>query len=250
MSEIKWQKVNIPDLSAEASDLQDETFGKTVKNVRRIAVENSELTIPDPKAFRSMSRASLLLSNLCMDAKAVIDPYLAESPFGVGIYCAVENGPIDAPTTAKIIAGEEAKFAELYRKLRSPKMYLKQLPNLVPAQLGIFLGIQGTLNVYTHSKVGSVQALEQAEEDLWHDRVKLALVCTAHAFDDFLVVARTAKGEPRALAEGTAALVLAKSSRRTNWKERLTSDEKTYFGISDQIVNLVRRSECQTKQNF
>ena len=163
MSEIKWQKANVPDLSLGATELNDEVFGKSVLRVSRIQIENSEITIPDPKAFRSMSRASLLLANLCAEAKAVIDPYLAQSPFSVGIYCAVENGPIDAPSTAKIIAGEEAKFAELYRKLRTPKMYLKQLPNLVPAQLGIFLGIQGVLNVYTHSRAGGVQALEQAE---------------------------------------------------------------------------------------
>ncbi|HXH29862.1 MAG TPA: hypothetical protein VNJ01_03550 [Bacteriovoracaceae bacterium] len=242
MSEIKWKKVNVPDLSLAASELKDETFGKTLTNVSRISVENSEITIPDPRAFRSMSRASLLLANLCADAKSIIDPYLAQSPFCVGIYCAVENGPIDAPSTAKIIAGEEVKFAELYRKLRTPKMYLKQLPNLVPAQLGIFLGIQGVLNVYTHSKAGSLQALEQAEEDLWHDRVKLALVCSSHAFDDFLVVARTAKGEKRVITEGAGAMLLSKSGSKTAWKQLAVSDEKFYFGISDQIVNLVRRS--------
>ncbi len=240
MSEIIWKKALVPGPEVQIENLDDEIFKNSVSRVKKIAMENSAITIPDPKAFRSMSRASIFLSNLCMEVKPFIDPTLQESPFSIGLYCAVENGPIDAPSTQKIISGPPDQFADLYRKNRSPKMYLKQLPNLVPAQLGISLGIQGAMNVYTHSTLGSLQALEQAEEDLWHDRVALALVCSSHAFDDFLVVLRTRKFDPRVIVEGAGAMLLKKNSEKTNWKSKIKASKEETYAISDQIVQLIQ----------
>ena len=243
MSEIIWQNINIPSAEAPLEDLNDEIFNAKVCRVKKIQTESAAFSIPDPKAFRSMSRASVFLSSLCMDLKPLINPYLSESPFSIGIYCAVENGPIDAPTTKKIISVPPEQFVEAYRKNRSPKMYLKQLPNLVPAQLGISLGIQGQMNVYTHSTQGSIQAIEQAEEDLWHDRVKLALVCSSHAFDDFLVVARTRKFDNRIISEGAAAMLLKKNSVRTPWITKLQKDPNEFYGISTQIISLLKNKQ-------
>jgi hypothetical protein len=191
-----------------------------------------------------MSRASIFLSHICAHAKEVLAPFLQESPFSVGIYCAVENGPIDAPSTAKIIAqNDPAHFSDYYRRFRNPKMYLKQLPNLAPAQMGIFLGIQGPLNVYTHSSTGALHALEQAEWDLRDGVVKAALVCSAHAFDDLLVVKRTRRLDPRCLVEGAAAFVLVPGDEFVNWSERAGSDPTYSFGISDHLMNFSRRSK-------
>ena len=85
------------------------------------------------------------------------------------------------------------------------------------------MGLQGPMNVYTHSREGGLQALEQAEWDLADGVVEAALVCTAHAFDDFLVVKRTRHFDRRAVAEGAAALVLVASSEKTmtDWSVKI-----------------------------
>jgi hypothetical protein len=207
-----------------------------------------------------MSRASLFLSSWAEEMKPVLAPFLDQSPFSVGIYCAVENGPIDGPSTSEILKRSSDQFdfvfAEAYRKLRNPKMYLKQLPNLVPAQLGISLGVLGPMNVYTHSVYGSQQALNQAKIDLLNQSVTAALVISAHAFDDFWVVKRSRKQDPRTLCEGAAGLIFAvdqekleKSNKNylVDMKKGLNSeffyDAQNYFGISDPLINLIRNGE-------
>lgn len=126
-------------------------------------------------------------------------------------------------------------------------MYLKQLPNLVPAQLGITLGFQGPMNVYTHSRVAGLQALDQAEQDLQMGVVDYALVCASHAFDDFMVVKRTRHQDPRILTEGGAALILKKDDKAIDWSSKIKKDREHYFGIADQIINLVREIETERK---
>lgn len=255
-----WQKVQIPDLTLPSQTWDDSVFGDTITDVRRIGVESSDIVVPDPKAFRSMSRASLFLSSWAEEMKPILSPYLERSPFSVGIYCAVENGPIDGPSTAEILKRStdlfDFVFAEAYRKLRNPKMYLKQLPNLVPAQLGISLGIQGPMNVYTHSVYGCQQAITQAKIDLLNQSVEAAVVVSASAFDDFWVVKRSRAQDARTICEGAAGLIFAldqnfaeKSNKNylADMKKSLISDffydKQNYFGISDPLINLIRNRE-------
>lgn len=243
MSQIIWKGLLLPD-SSVASAVQtwrDESYQRSIENLRRVALANEEFTLQDPKAYRSMSRAALMLAHVCQDLGTVLKETLEKSPFDVGLYCAVENGPIDAPTTLQMIDTPPEELATRYRKLRNPKMYLKQLPNLVPAQLGIFYGLQGPMNVYTHSRWASVQALEQAEHDLKNGIVKMAVVCASHAFDDFLVVRRTRAHESRVISEAAAALVLKADGYFCSWSDLVEEDKTQYFGIADQIVNLVRK---------
>ncbi len=252
---LLWQKAWVPDLSLEPQTWNDKTFQDCIPNVRRVGAESNEISVPDPKAMRSMSRASVFMSGMAEEMKTHLAPYLEESPFSVGIYCAVENGPIDGPSTAEILNRSterfDFQFAEAYRKLRNPKMYLKQLPNLAPAQLGISLGIQGPMNVYTHSIYACQQALEQAEADLLNNAVEVALVLTAHAFDDFWVVKRTRLQDSRTLCEGAAVQILtlaeqnsvvsiAEEMKKSANKEYLF-DAENYFGISDPLINLIRK---------
>jgi hypothetical protein len=245
----------IPNLQSETQFWEDKYFQESIPNVRRIETENGDIDVPDPKAMRSMSRASLFLSSMAEQMKTHLQPYLEKSPFSVGIYCAVENGPIDGPSTAEILNRSTEKFdhqfAEAYRKLRNPKMYLKQLPNLAPAQLGISLGIQGAMNVYTHSVYACQQALEQAEADLLTGAIDAALVLTAHAFDDFWVVKRSRLQDERTLCEGAAAqiLVLPEGKKASPVLEQMKNypkkeyffDAQNYFGISDPMINLMRK---------
>lgn len=252
---VALEKIWIPDLSEPSSKIEDSVFRDSVSDVRRIPMDSQEIAVPDPKAMRSMSRASLFLSSMAVEIKEVLAPFLAQSPFSVGIYCAVENGPIDGPSTAEILNRSSETFdfvyAEAYRKLRNPKMYLKQLPNLVPAQLGISLGIQGPMNVYTHSVYACQQALEQAEWDLCSGAVEAALVLSAHAFDDFWVVKRTRLQDERVLCEGAAVQILRRAEQfdkglamneiKKRVKKNYYLDSQNYFGISDPLINLIRR---------
>lgn len=255
MSRIIWSSILVPPADVRATELRDGIYRDTIENVLPIPLANNEIVVPDPKAFRSMSRASLFLSHICTGAKDALAPFLDKSLFSVGIYCAVENGPIDAPSTAKIVeTGDPARFAELYRKFRNPKMYLKQLPNLVPAQMGISMGIQSPMNVYTHTLSGSLHALEQAEWDLKEEVVQAALVCSSHAFDDFLVVKRSRGDDPRVLTEGAAAALLTADGRFTEWEASFAalkqqSDQQNrqqhnrWFGIADPMIHLFLTEE-------
>lgn len=238
MSRVIWKKHLTPDSNQSVETLFDENFRSSVENVKRLPVASADIAIPNPKAFRSMSRASLLMSNLAMEAQPYFAAQAAKDPFSIGIYCAVENGPIDGASTAKISALPQENFVESYRKHRNPKMYLKQLPNIVPAQLGIFFGLQGPMNVYTHSRMAGFHAIDQAQQDLRTGTVAMALVCTAHAFDDFFIVKRTRTQDPRILTEGAAALLLKPADETPTW--RAHADPEHYFGIGDPIINLVK----------
>lgn len=252
MSRMVWSQLLTPPEDAPKADLADVVYNDVVEDVRFHPWSNQEIPIPDPKAFRSMSRASLMTAHVCWQARDVLAPYLARSPFSVGVYCAVENGPLDAPSAAKILGpdGEGLSFAEAYRKFRNPKMYLKQLPNLVPAQMGIFMGLQGPMNVYTHSREAGLQALEQAEWDLACGVVEAGLICTAHAFDDFLVVKRTRQFDRRTVAEGAAALVLVASPAKvmTDWPVKVKEDPKVFYGISDRIISILKNQKNEARK--
>lgn len=244
MSRILWKKyLAAGQVSGEsiATTLQDNEYKSNVESTRAYEISTDKIAIPDAKALRSMSRASVFLSHLCDQARAELKNFTEESPYSVGIYCAVENGPIDAPSTNKILAqNDPVKFAEFYRKFRNPKMYLKQLPNLVPAQMGISLGLRGPMNVYTHSTMGSLQALEQAEWDLKNKFIKAALVCTAHAFDDFLVVKRERHFDSREIVEAAGVMLLVDDGNFIDWSKQIKKDPSCFYGISDQIINLIK----------
>lgn len=240
MSKIIWKKTFIPDLTKPCDVLQNDVYNSQVENTRAYPVASQDLSIPDPKAFRSMSRAAIFLSHLGMQAQQEVGRYTDISPFSVGIYCAVENGPIDAPSTRKVIDQNDPEhFADSYRRFRNPKMYLKQLPNLVPAQMGISLNIQGPMNVYTHSTMGGIQALEQAEWDLNSKVVEAAFVCSSFAFDDFLVLKRSRHYDSRTINEGAAAALLVSNGHFTDWSSLSKIDKQNTFGISNQLISIL-----------
>jgi len=250
MSEIKWNSVLVPDLSTPSSVLTNEDYELQIENTRAIPTASEDFKIPDPRAFRSMSRAALFVASLCEQSRQHLTPFLNKSPFSVGIYCAAENGPIDASSTKKILEKNDPKnFATYYRKFRNPKMYLKQLPNLVPAQMGIFMGIQGPMNVYTHCKAGSYHALDQAEWDLKAGRVQAALVCATHAFDDFLVLKRSRSQDMRCLNEGAAAVLLSRDKSFRTWNAPRTKNPDNFFGIADPLINILSDLESNKTPN-
>lgn len=246
MSRVFWSRALTPASDSAPVDVISPFYGEeaALRGVLPLPQASTELQIPDPKAFRSMSRAAIFLSHLGMQAIPELKEALARSPFSVGIYCAVENGPIDLPSTQKMIDLPREQFAESYRKLRNPKMYLKQLPNLAAAQMGISLGIQGPLNVYTHATGGALQALDQAEFDVENGVVEIAVVCGAMSFEDPLIALRSQwarKG--RTLSEGAAVQLWRRSGSRTDWNAQKLSEHSPQYGIADEIVQLAKRTK-------
>ena len=185
-----------------------------------------------------MSRTGVLLSLVCLDGQSFVKPLVDRSPFSVGMYCALENGPVDLQSAKKMHCVSRDDFPEEYRKHHNPKMYLKLLPNLAAAQLGIFLGIMGPLNVYNNSTHGSIHALQQAEMDLEENKIDAALVCSAFSFENPLTVERVNRQNlhDRTLCEGAGALLLTSDGRFSNWKNLDYEDTESYFGISHQII--------------
>ncbi len=240
MSEIVWRKAMIPSKDLPATTFKTEFYGEklTVENTKNLDFNEREAPLPDRRAFRTMSRAAMMLSVVGLDAKEVIAPVLEKDPFKVGIYFAVENGPVDVESTFKMKDMTSETFATEYKKNRSPTMYLKQLPNLAAAHLGIYLGVLGPMNVYNDSQNGSLHALDQAEFDLSQGTVELAIVGSSFAFESPLAVKRNAMDYQgsKVMCEGAGVVILKKSDQKTNWSKRNLGLMKEYYGVADQII--------------
>lgn len=191
------------------------------------------VALPDPRAYRSLSRAGILLAAAALPAQGVLQPWLTRDPFSVGLYLALENGPVGAEAARQMIHTSPDDLAQTYRRLRTAKEYLRQLPNLPGAQLAIFLSALGPLTVFSHSRFGSHHALEAAVFDLEQGIVEAALVGTAHTLEEPLLAQRESR-EATVLAEGAAALVLVRGSETISLPT--ARDEGPFFGIAGPLI--------------
>lgn len=248
MSRLQWAHALTPS-SAEPRDrvydIYDGEF--RVPQVAAFAEKDEELVqLPDGRAYRSLSRAGLLLMAAGLPAREVLAPLVQADPFSVGIYCAIENGPNDYASAKSMRHTAPAEFAAAYKALRSPKYYFKMLANVPPSQLGIFLGVMGPLYAYTHSRLACRHALEQAEWDLAMATVQAALVCSSFTLDDPLLAMRTRRGIPGGvtLSEGAACLVLTAGGERTDWSGLPGQPSSCSYGIATDLVTLASRSRA------
>jgi len=245
MSNILWSSTLVPSAHVAAKPYTSDYYGESLRVplTKNLALEERTAPLPDRKVYRSMSRAGVLLSVVCLDGQQVIQPFLDKSPFCIGIYAALENGPVDLKSTLEMIDVSREDFAEQYKKHRNPKMFLMQLPNLAAAQMGIFLGILGPLNVYNSSTYGSIHALEHAEMDLHEGRVDAALVCSAFSFENPLILERIRRQtlQDRILCEGAAELVLTADGKHSDWKDFDYNTTESYYGISHQIITQIQK---------
>ncbi|KUL32850.1 beta-ketoacyl synthase N-terminal-like domain-containing protein [Chlorobium limicola] len=243
MSQIVWNNCIIPGPEVEEKPFTSKYYGNSliIPRTRSLAIEERSAPLPDRKAYRSMSRAAVLLSMACLESLPYIQPILDRDPFSIGLYCAMENGPVDLKSAAEMVGITREEYAEQYRKSRNPKMFLMQLPNLAAAQAGIFLGIMGPLNVYNSSTFGSLHALNQAESDLETGRIDAALVCSAFSFENPLILERIRRRNlnDRVLCESAAAMLLRAGETRINWTKENFDDTRAYYGISHQLVTSI-----------
>ncbi len=248
MSRILWSNVLVPEPDIDSQSFTSEFYGDSIRlsRTKSLSIEERKAPLPDRKAFRSMSRASVLLSLACLEARASLNSFLVHSPFEVGIYCAVENGPVDLRSASAMLRVSPDDFADEYKRVRNPKLFLKQVPNLAPAQMAIFLGIMGPLNVYNHSSWGCVHAFDQAEADIQEGRLKAALVCSAFSFENPIVLEGMRRNvlKDRILCEGAGAMLLVPDDLFIDWSDHDFNDSDSYYGISHQlIIHLLSRGK-------
>jgi hypothetical protein len=246
VSRLQWAHVLTPS-SAEPRDRTYDIYGDEfrVPQTAAFAEKDEDLVqLPDGRAYRSLSRAGLLLVAAGLPARGVLAPLVQTDPFSVGIYCAIENGPNDYRSAKSMSHTPPGEFASAYKALRTPKYYFKMLANVPPSQLGIFLGVMGPLYTYTHSRLACLQALEQAEWDLETSTVRAALVCGAFTLDDPLLAMRTRRLAPHAvtLSEAAACIVLTAGGGRTDWSWLPCQSSSCSFGIATDLVTLAARS--------
>jgi 3-oxoacyl-(acyl-carrier-protein) synthase len=248
MSSVIYKTKIIPGNTKPGTKSYEEyTTPLVIENVLEFSDEEFEkLNNPDPKAARSMSRAALLMTDVGMSAQSHIDGVIQKNPFRVAMYAVIDNGPDDYSSLFSTADLSDEAFPQAYKKSRSPKQYLKQLPNVAPAQIGIFLGLMGSTNVFVHTQHGVLQALEQAEVDLRTGVADLAMVISAFSLEDALLARRyQLLGKPETtLSEGAACLILGPGSDLTDWRSKIKSLKNIEsFGIATNLVNLIKEGK-------
>lgn len=247
MSQIIWSEVLVPGKDITIQNYTSEFYGDKIRleKTKALPIEERKANLPDRRVYRSISRAGVMLSLVCLKAENEVKGFLEKDPFGIGIYCAIENGSVDFESTKAMVDVTSETFADMYKKYRSPKMYLKQLPNLAAAQMGIFLGILGPMHVYNSSTYGSLHALEQAEMDLMDHRVNAALVCSAFSFENPLIMERLHQTvlNNRTLCEGSGAMLLVANETETDWKDCDYIHTDEFHGISHQIIIQIKKEK-------
>lgn len=245
MSEVIWSRAFVPPETQTPQVYTSPYYGDLIRvpKTKALAFDEKEAGLPDRRAFRNMSRAAMMLSVLGMQAKEVLDPVLKKDPFKVGVYFAVENGPVDYESSSKMKDITNESFANDYKKNRSPTLYLKQLPNLVAGHFAIFLGIFGPMTVYNDSQFGGIHAFDQAELDLNSGLVDLAVVGASFAFENPIAIERNHRRylKDKTLCEGAGLMILKKNGEVTDWENQQYGTMNEYYGVADQIIEQTKR---------
>ena len=246
MSQIIWSEALIPGENIPVKEFISEYYdGKIrIEKTKALPIIDRQANLPDRRVYRSLSRVGILLSLACLKAREELNVFLRKDPFSIGVYCAVENGPVDFASVKQMVDVPREAFSDSYKRLFNPKMYLRQLPNLAACQMGIFLGLLGPANVYNNSRYGSLHALEQAEMDLSDNRISVALVCSAFSFENPIIMERIRRSvlNERILCEGAGAMLLVADGTEKSWQDINYENTDEYFGISHQvIVQIMRR---------
>jgi hypothetical protein len=228
-------------------DVYDQFDFRVPRTVSLPLADDDIVQLPDPRCFRALSRAGLMLNAAGLPCRDVVAPFVAEDPFCVGVYAAMQNGPEDYHCAKQMVDTPREDFARTYKFLRSSKQFFRQIPNIPPAMLSIFLGAMGPQYVFSHSRWACLHALEQAEFDLHKGIVRAAVVCSAFSLEDPLLTMRIRRSLPDGvlLCEGAAALVLLPSSTRTAWRQGLPKDDERFYGTAHDLVLLAAPMEVQ-----
>ena len=249
MSKILWKQALRPSPSAPPQpyvyDLYDNYEFCIPRTSGLPQTDEQIVELPEPRSFRSLNRAGLMLAAVGLQTKETLAPYLAEDPFSVGLYCAMQDGPDDYKSAKQMAHTPPEEFARMYKLLRSSKQFLREVGSVQASFLSIFLGTMGPLYGFTHSRWAGLHALEQAECDLKNGVVKAALVGGAFSLEDPLLSMRVWRSisDTSILCEGAAAMVLTASEEYTNWRHVMPEGGQCFYGTAHDLVLLAIGSE-------
>lgn len=249
MSRILWKQALRPSPSANPQPYIYDVFDNYDFRIQRTSAlsqtDEQIVELPEPRSFRSLNRAGLMLAAVGLSCRDALAPYLADDPFSVGLYCAMQDGPDDYKTARQMLHTPPEEFARTYKLLRSSKQFLREIGSVQASFLSIFLGTMGPLYAFTHSRWACLHALEQAECDLRSGVVKAAIVASAFSLEDPLLSMRIRRSisEGSILCEGAAALVLTATETYTDWRNRVPENENYFYGTAHDLVLLAIGSE-------
>jgi hypothetical protein len=249
VSRILWKQALRPSLSATPQPYTYDLYENFDFRIERTCslphTDEQIVELPEPRSFRSLNRAGLMLASVGLTAREAVTSYISEDPFSVGLYCAMQDGPDDYKSAKEMANTPPEDFARSYKFLRSSKQFLREVGSVQASFLSIFLGTMGPLYGFTHSRWAALHALEQAECDLQNGVVKAALVGGAFSLEDPLLSMRIRRSIPEryTLCEGAAALVLTANGEYTDWRSAMPEDGACFYGTAHDLVLLATGSE-------
>lgn len=255
MSRILWKQALRPSPDAAPQnyiyDLYENCDFQIPRTCTLPRTDEEIVELPEPRSFRSLNRAGLMLMAVGLPARELIAQYVAEDPFSVGLYCAMQDGPDDYKSAKQMANTPPEDFARMYKFLRSSKQFLREVGSVQASFLSISLGTMGPLYGFTHSRWAGLHALEQAECDLKNGVVKAAIVASAFSLEDPLLSMRIRRSIPDSsiLCEGAAALVLTASEEYTDWRSAMPASGECFYGTAHDLVLLATGNE-QYEQDF
>jgi hypothetical protein len=204
--------------------------------VSYLAIPDCERFLLPHKSHRVLSRTGLLL-HYAVDQLWRGAPYSRDAT-RVGVYSAVNPGAPDFAALKGMPPEMSPEFTQAFLGY-PPKQYLKSLVSTAAAQLGIHFGFQGPIFTYHDPSFACEHALSQAEFDLRSGRVGAAIIASAFAVEDPLLVQSLQLSRERVLAEGAAAVLL-----RPGDSFSLAGFRQSVFcGIADPLVSECLREE-------
>ena len=249
MSRILWKQALRPSPDASPQpfvyDLYD-NFDFRIPRTSALSLADEQIVeLPEPRSFRSLNRAGLMLCAVGLSCKDAVAPYIANDPFSVGLYCAMQDGPDDYKSAKQMAHTPPEEFARSYKHLRSSKQFLREVGSVQASFLSIFLGAMGPLYGFTHSRWAGLHALEQAECDLKNGVVQAAVVGSGFSLEDPLLTMRVRRSIPEhsILCEGAAALVLTATEEYTDWRSALPESGDHFYGTAHDLVLLAIGAE-------
>lgn len=234
--EWEWlQAEHVSVFLPKAFDSESHLFAFHIKASADLPME-----VARAQRFSSRSAQLLLLQSEWMAATIASRPGI--SPFRIGLYLALENGPV-LPEGSKHIDFSDC-FAEKFRQMVPPKQFLKYLVPVAPTALAARVGVRGPVVIYNSRAHGCRHALARARLDLASGAVELAFVATCLAKDEPVpAAALQAAGSSVSACMSEISLAVAFSGHLASLEGLPHAlnlhTHKKHFGIADPMVRLL-----------